>query len=475
MNKTKMAHSIAIQLLALGTLVFVAGCATQRTVPPLFTSPPQKDVPREPRLLQVPTPPASKPLSIVINIPQKKTVVAAENSVMRKGATIKGGSSVVISVPGSMYQRSQDTSARATTDALGFRTDGYFNVLEQYIERGLLAVGLQAKDRAKFEAKLRDVRDSGAAIKGADNSYAIALASLQRDLDAGKMTRDEFVEKTKQLRDKLLDPSAGSRNREELTDISELIRAAQDGDVMADFILQVNDLAVTPYSGTPLQLAVRPEVQAAVSSNPGLRIGGEEGRSIPATLPQPWAQARFNAKLIDAKTGSIDWIGEYSIESLAVLDGGITITIGARRHTANGKAVVDAVSAYNRNVSDAYQRAIASKAELERTYQEVMQPIRYEGPAEQGQQIQNRRRYQVEQVESSYQRALSALQDAIRREPSEARAEWLYTYDVDTAVVSPDLLNPRNEDEQRRLLEHVKALGFKVTHDLLSTMKVGEE
>ena len=450
-----------------------AGCATQRTVPPLFTTAPQQESPSAPRLLQVPTPPGTRAVPVVINIPQKKTVVAAENSVMRKGATIKQGASVVISVPASMYQRSQDASSRHPTDALGFRTDGYFNVLEQYIERGLLAVGLQAKDRSKFEAKLRDVRDSGTAVRGADNSYAIALASLQRDLDNNKMTREEFAEKAKQLRDKLLDPTAGSRNREELSDISELIRAAQDGDVMADYILQVNDLAVTPYSGTPLQLATRPEVQAALSGNPGFRIGGEGGKTIPAALPQPWAQARFNSKLIDAKSGSIDWIGEYSIESLAVLDGGITITIGARRYTANAKSIVDAVTEYNSRVRDAYQRAVSAKAELERTYQEVMQPVTYQGPAEQGQSIQNRRLSQVEQAERNYQRTLATYQETVRREPTEARAEWVYDYDVDAPVVSPDLLNPKTEEEQRQLLDHVKALGFKVTHDLLSTMKVG--
>jgi hypothetical protein len=393
-------------------------------------------------------------------------VVAADNSVMRKGAVIKPGSSVVISVP---------MVSSSPTPAIGFRTDGYFNELEQYIERGLLAVGLQVKDRAKFEAKLRDVRDSGIAVRGSDNSYSIVLASLQRDLDNNKITREEFAEKAKQLRDKLLDPSAGSRNRKELSDISELIRAAQDGDVMAGYVLQVNDLAVTPYSGTPLQLATCPEVQAALNGNPGLRVGGKEGKTIPANLPQPWAQARFNAKLIDAKTGSIDWVGEYGIESLAVLEGGIAITIDLRRHTANAKAVVDAVTEYNSRVRDAYQKAIAAKGKLDSTYQKVMQPYRYEGTAEQGQAIQNGRRAQVEQAERTYQQLLTAYQDAIRREPGESRAEWVYDYDVDAPVVSPDLLNPKTEKEQRRLLEHVRALGFKVTHDLLGTMKVAEK
>ncbi len=464
--KTMRVSTVLRDAIVLAAAAACAGCATQRTVPPLYTTAPEQESPTQPRLLQVPTPPGAKSTPIVISIPQKKTVVAAENSVMRKGAVIKPGASVVISVP---------TVASSPTPALGFRTDGYFNELEQYIERGLLAVGLQAKDRAKFEAKLRDVRDSGAAVRGADDSYAIALASLQRDLDNDKITRDAFAEKAKQLRDKLLDPSAGSRNRKELSDISEVIRAAQDGDVMADYVLQVNDLAVTPYSGTPLQLATRLEVQAALNANPGLRVGGDAGKSIPSDLPQPWAQARFNAKLIDAKTGSIDWVGEYTIESLAVLNDGITITIGLRRNTANAKSVVDAATEYNGRVRDAYQRALSAKNQLDSTYEEVMQPVRYEGNAEQGQYIQDRRRNQVQQAEQNYERALSVYQDTVRREPAAARAEWIYDYDVDAPVVTPDLLNPKTEDEQRRLLEHVRALGFKVTHDLLGTMKVGAE
>lgn len=396
---------------------------------------------------------------------------------MRKDAVIKPGSSVVISVPASIYQRSQEVSSRGIPSELGFRTDGYFNVLEQYIERGLIAVGLRVKDRSKFEAKLRDLRDSGNAVRSADNSYAIALESLQRELEAGKLSRDEFAEQAKQLRDKLLDPSQSSRNREEMTDISEVIRAAQDGDVKADYVFQVNDLSVREYAGTPLQLSMRPEVQTALKQNPGLRIGdeGDSGSTIPATLRQPWAQACFNAKLIDLKTGSIDWIGEYAIESLAVLEDGITISIGIRRHTSNGRAIVDSISDYNSRVLQSYQRALDAKEKLERTYREVMQPVKYEGTAEQGEAIQNRRRYAVEQAKRAYVQQLNSYRAVTERKPSEARMDWVYGYVVDSPTVIPDLLKPKTEEEEQGLLEHVKALGFKVTYDLLKTIRIARE
>ena len=475
--KSSWEIGIIRRLTAIVIIVTCAGCSTVKTVPPLFATPPQLETFQTPRLLAVPTPPEPESVPIVLKIPKKNAAVTAENSIMRKGAVIKPGSSVVISVPASFYQRQQDSPSRGISDTLGFRTDGYFNVLEQYIERGLITVGLQAKDRSKFEAKLRDLRDSGNLVKASDNSYSIALASLRRDLDHGEISLEEFTQKAKQLRDKLLDPTGSSRNREEMTDISEVIRAAQDGEVMADYILQVNDLSVKPYSGIPLQLGARVEVQTALRKNPGLRIGssGDRGNMIPTTLRQPWAQARFNAKLIHVKTGSIEWIGEYSIESLMVLDDGITITIGVRRYTSNGKAIVDSIVSYNNTIQDAYQRALKEKSKLEQIYQEVMQPVHYEGKSEEGDAIQSERRFAVEQAERAYARQLSAYQDAVQKQPAEAYLDWAYGYDVDDPMVVPDLLHPKTEQEQQQLLEHIKALGFKVTHDLLGTIKIAGE
>ena len=96
---------------------------------------------------------------------------------------------------------------------------------------------------------------------------------------------------------------------------------------MADYVLQVNEISVTPYAGQPLQLALLPEVRAALAENPGLRVGGDEGKALPASMQQPLWQARFNAKLIETKTGSIEWAGEYTTDSLSVLEKGISIGI----------------------------------------------------------------------------------------------------------------------------------------------------
>ena len=470
----------------MGVVVLLfAGCATQKTVPPLFAAIPQKDAPSQPRFLDVPTPPEPKSFSIVIKIQKKDSVVAPENSIMSQGAIIHTGSSVVISVPEDFAsnranrERSDAPSSRGDApptsgNTSDFKTDEYFNDLEQYIERGLIAVGFQAKDRSKFEAKLRDLRESSKAVR--DNSFNIALDELKKQLTDGKISLEDFPLKKKQLLEKL-DPTGGAgENKIQLTDISEVIRAAQSGDVMADYVLQVNKLDIQNFPGTPLQLNTRPEVQAVLDQNPGLHIGEvSSAGAIPATLQQPWAQARFNAKLIEVKTGNIDWIGENSIESLAVLEDGITIKIGVRRLTSNGKEIVDAISGYNTLVRAAYQAAVNAKQELDAKYREVMQPVEYKGDAQIGAEIQNRRKFEVEAAEKKYAQRMDEYRATIEGKPPEAKADWTYKYDVDSPNVDPDILKPKTEKERQRRAEHDKALGLKVTRDLLRTIKMTKE
>lgn len=462
-------------LSTVGCLIFCYGCTNQRTVPPLFTSAPQQELPDDPVLLEVPQAPAPISIPLSIQIPRQETLVNPKNSVMRQGSVIKSGSSVVISVPASIYQQIRKSSDGETPNKLWFRTDGYFNVLEQYIERGLILVGFNVKDRSKFEAKLRDLRDSGDVIRSSDSSYSIALSDLKKKLDAGKLTSEEFVEQSKQLRDKLLDPYKGSYNREEMTDISEVIRAAQDGDVMADYVLQVNEGAVEHYSGEPLQLGVRPEVQKVIRENPRLRIGSAgENNTIPATLEQPWAQARFNAKLIDVKTGIIDWTGEYSIDSLAVLNDGVQIIIGIRKRPSNAKSIIGGIESYNNQLRSAYQKVIDEKRKLDSAYYEAMRSVTYEGSRMYGENIQVRRRREVEQAENLYLHQLSEYKRIAQYQPPEMKMDWIYDYDVDDPVVIPDLSQPQTKEEERRKDEHVKDLGAKVTYDLLSTIKMSD-
>ena len=472
--------------------VLASGCATRQTLPPLFTSAPRHAAPGELELLEVPVVPELEKVPLVLRIPQQKAEVDAENHIMGRDAVIKPGSSVVISVPNALNQKSEEKDGKTAkgneedkaSGNFEFQTDGYFNVMEQCIERGLISIGLNVKDRSKFEAKLRDMRDSGTA-----DSYAIALADLQKELNAGRLTLDQFTEQSKQLQERLLDSKGKSQeDRKEMKDISEVIRAAQDGSVMADYILQVNAAAVEPYRGMPLQLGLFPETQKLLRDNPGLRLGaaGEKG-CIPSSIPRQWAQARFNAKLIDVKTGSIDWIGEYRIDSLAVLKEGIQIGINVRKRTANAKSITGAIEDYNRALEIAHRRALADERELDSAYDAAMEPVDYRPinppcilpifpqSTEEGDSRQAARREKVDRCESSYEFSLAAYRDLVRDAPEEANMDWAYDYDVDQPIVIPDLLRPRTEEDARNLEEHVKALGLKVTRDLLATIKISED
>ena len=474
--KTRLHIGWVGALVAAAGIIVCSSCATQRTAPPLFTSAPSQEQLGSLKPLQVPKAPGVVSIPLTIEIPQHKTSVNAENGIMRRGAFVRACSSVVISAPASIYQRSQESPGIEISDTIGFKTEGYFNLLEQYIERGLIFAGFYVKDRAKFEAKLRDIRDKSDVVLQGEIPYNAAIHSLQKELSAGNINRDQFAEQALQLREKLLDPSRSSRSREEMTDISEVIRAAQDGVVMADYVLQVNDLAVEHYSGAPLQLGTRSEVQKVLRENPGLRIGSpKEKGTIPATLKQPWAQARFNAKLIDIKTGSIDWIGEYSIESLAVLKDGIRIIIGIRKRPSNAKRIIGGIQNYNDTLRTAYQKAAAAKEKLDSEYHDAMQPKSYYGKSADGDKLQARRRQSVQRAEEKYAKELSAYRNIEKQEPPELTMEWTYDYDVDQPIVIPDLLHPTKEEESRRLLQHVKDLGSKVTHDLLTTIKVSEQ
>ncbi len=463
-------------------MVFLAGCATQ-TVPPLYTTMPKIDMPPPPQLLKVPVPPAQKPISVAIKIPKTTTAVSAESAIMRRGAVIKAGASVVISVP-SALQRIQDASSRVkdavnpgAKETIGFRTDGYFNVLEQYIERELIAAGFLVKDRSRFEAKLRDLRD-GVGVAPANKGVAPvqAIASAQAAGDGEALSADNLFEKGRQFVGVMMSLFTDKSSREEMFDTAEVIRAAQDGSVSADYVLQVNDLSVRHYTGEPMMLTSRPEVQAVLGENPGLRVGvaGEEREAIPATLAQPWMLAHFNAKLINVKTGTIDWIGDFSVESLAVLEDGMTIDISGRRLTANAKTIVDAINSFNKSLVDFYQNVQVASNNLANAYREVMQPVTYYGDYGGGEAMQEQRKAKTEAAERVFAAQVKAYKSARDNLPPESRMDWAYIYVLDQPAVTPDLANPKTENDDQRLMNHVRALGSKITHDLLGTLKVTE-
>ena len=418
----KAKSKVILSFGALILLVYGSGCTTtvkKQTLPAPIPVLPNVDQVTKPDLMPIPVTPENESIPITVVLEQTDPMVSNENAIMRRGTTIKSGSSVVISVP----QAETDT-IETTNSEYDFKTDGYFNILEQYIERGLLSVGLQVKDRSKFEAKLRDLR-------GGDTAGA-----------------------------------------NELQDMVELLRAAQDGEVMADYILQVNDGTVERYTGEPWQLGKLPVVQEALLRNPGLRVGNIKGKTIPSTLRQGWWLASFNGKLINSRTGSIDWIGDYSIESLAALNGGIQITIGVRRYVANSKEVMAKIDGYNNGIQKAYQDSVQARKQLVVEYERASQEISWEGVKSVGQSLKNQVIANVSKAKENYQNKLYLYRSKVNDKPLSSDLKWVYDYTVDTPIISPDLFKMDTAEEKRFVEGHIKRLADKVTRELLQTVDV---
>jgi hypothetical protein len=202
-----------------------------------------------------------------------------------------------------------------------------------------------------------------------------------------------------------------------------------------------------------MRLEDRQEVLGAIANNPGLRLGKTGVRSIPRSILLSWRQARFSAKLVNVKTGSIDWVGEYTVESPAVLDDG-EVVISLRRTAANVKSVADAMDAYNSRVANLETRARDAKAALDNALREGKSKV-------------------IERVEPPCRRAIADYNTARMQIPSALTEGWVYDYEIGAPVLKPDLLKENKTDEERReLAEHDKALCSRVTRDLLNTIRV---
>jgi hypothetical protein len=451
-------------------LMMISGCATNRMAPALFKTPPKEDPLGEARLIPIPDVITSTNVPLTIRIPKKEVVLLPENATMSTDVTIKKGSSVVISIPSSTALCKEAKK----DNQVGFCTDEYFNLLEQYVERGLMLANLTVKDRAKFEAELRGIRTQSEPKTGNLTPYSSVLENLKKELEAGTLSRDEYAQQALAFRDRL--PTLKkSKTTKELIDITELLRAAQDGEVQADYILQVNDLSIAPYSGNVLQLANRPEVKAFLLKNPGLKLGKETKKDmICATLKQSWAQAHFNAKLINVKTGEIDWIGDLTIDSLSVLEDGVFVYINVRKHPTNQNIIIASIKSHNNNVLAVYKRASTALQNLDKAYAEATKEFAYYGTPFKEDEVQAERKEKIKQLEALYKSSLEEYRNIARKEHSKLGTTLNYEYDIDAPILIPNVLQPKTKKEQQKLVGHIKKMGAEITKLLPKTIRISE-
>lgn len=312
-------------------VAFLAGCSSQAA------------------LVSMPNLPAPESDKTTFKVARSNTAELENNVVQSRAYPIPIGSSVVISVP-DVYNQYRANPQRTDSE---YRSLGYFNIAEQQIEKELLRAGFQVKDRSKFEAILRDLRDQSACTinnwrdcREIDPQASKILEQLEEQMKKGDISVADYSKRVKEVQAEFKVGSAGSSREagaQELTDISEVIRAASASDIQADYILQINEFVTDDIKTENINLMQVDEVRAFMAKHPPLRAAIDE---------RQWFQcetlvAALNAKLINVKTGDVVWIGNHSASEFHGADSQLELALEYRRYVANLREIQQAVNYQN--------------------------------------------------------------------------------------------------------------------------------
>lgn len=337
MKKTRIAIAAA------ATLVGLAGCSSA----PKLAEP-----------MAMPAVPAERTETVTVDLTLKGTNRLNDNVVQMAGHNVRQGSTVVINVPENLME-SRSKQGAANQD---FKTKDFFNEAEQQIEKVFIGGGFRVLSRARFEAKLRDLRDEarcdlntfGCLRSSVAEEARPVLDELKRRFDRGEITAAQYSDQITEFKSKMQTRSAGrSRNGEakELTDISEVIRAAQAGDIRADYILQINRFHTDKQVQLKSDLRHEPLVRDFLAKYPQLRPTFESGHH---ELSCAILGAELNAKLIHVQSGEIVWIGSHEMNEFSAQVERVVVELRQRTFVANAQEVQSFVAQQN----TAYQRQI---------------------------------------------------------------------------------------------------------------------
>ena len=307
------------------------------------------------------------------------TVAAREAPQPRfqKPGQVPRGSSIVINFP--TEPRDEPESGNK------FATKNHHNSYEDQVERQLMANGLNVKDRSRFEAIVRDLRDT---YIGCQGRYGEALSGRIEDVcfDIGNFdietpfaiprppgTQDQipmedymaymedYVEGLGHLTPRLLRIKAESaleyrrrtglalqfgttpRENNEIADLPDLLRAATvyPG---ADFILIVNELSVQSGREAVVPLHLSPELRAFADAHPA--VTEELLHPSGGRLSCDGVEVLVEAKLIDVASGTIVWTGRHTATTLD--DVPIEVEVAHVRAVSNYDEIVAFVESQNR-------------------------------------------------------------------------------------------------------------------------------
>ncbi len=296
------------------TLLALAGCNTPTANQEPVLAP----------LMETPEPPSTRSaeLTLTLSAGASEEIFFAQS----QRHTIPSGAKVVINVPEryDAFRFAAFHNPEIEADHPGrFATRGYFHVAEQHLERELMRHGFRVLSREKFEAKLREIRDKRAlrpfemwAIL--DDDYNQALTNLRDALAGGSIDEREFASRALELRREFGVDEAGGANRAdgsyEMSDMSELIRAAQSGseDERADYILEIGEFIIDPSAPlrTNVNLLGHPDMREFRDANPWASETISQGW---VRMPYEELVARLKARLVDVRSGEIVWTGSAVI------------------------------------------------------------------------------------------------------------------------------------------------------------------
>ncbi|WP_157514477.1 hypothetical protein [Mangrovimonas sp. TPBH4] len=457
------------------SLLLVLSSCGKKTFEPFYSTKPQLEHIPSYNNAEVNQVPDTKEL--VLNVDLKKEYpVKSEDYYNNPGAKKnKNGKapSVIIAVPQTNDQ--QDTSM-ADNNTNDFKTDGYYNQAERAIEQALLRVGFNVLDRSKFEAKLRDLRDranerpwwyanwSEQLLENGE--YDAVKQQYKKQLNEGKISPQQYTEVINEI-DKISQRGLPGKNREkdnqEMTDIAEVIRAAQNGADQADYLFQIN-LTFEPKNKS-LSLKDYESVQEFVNQHSGLTYGSIP-KQLPETVSLKWMKVLFNAKLIDINTGSIVWLGTYEIESSAA--DGLQLSFDIKKSVKNEQDIEGVFNSYNTKLYSLNYDLTNLEADLDTYYNLAMKKTKLGNKRELENYTNNLKR-NIATAEASYAAKLNEYKTLINNPPSIGASDWEYVYKISQPELTPNFQNGQE------LLKHRKELLRIVTLDLINTIKILED
>ncbi|WP_342120591.1 hypothetical protein [Pseudoduganella sp. OTU4001] len=305
----------------------------------------------------------------VIPPPQKNLVEAqlefratsnlSENAVQLGTHKIRPSSSIVINVPDNLFNQGDGRAS-----AQEFQTKDFFNDAEQQIERVLITNGFRVLSRSKFEAKLRTLRDEARCnltnysclYSQVSEDMRPILDDLTKKFERQQIDGTVYAEELKKFRDKFQTSSTGKKRAEgdkELTDISEVIRAAEAGDVHANYILQINKFETDQRMLIKADLNHNAKIRDFVRNNPEIKSEFDRSHEVSCAA----VGASLNAKLVDVKTGEIVWIGNHQLNEFSSGVHKVSFELGSEKYVANARQIEQFVNFQN---TEAARKARAS-------------------------------------------------------------------------------------------------------------------